>query len=286
MKDTEADHDKDHLEEDDESLGGSIEHSQHSEDGGDCGLYDGPGHVVDGPLYGVLGLAPTLVLEVNVVVAEVSREVDAEADTHDEVDESDAVEDNVPDGHEAETAGQGAHNAQHSGDCRDDVGQQQDGDTDDDDACEEDALEGLTEYCEVLVRIGKVAVEHVGFEVPIAVVVADVPDLHNHFLLVLGAVDVLPLNEKPGGEYPRDILVIGEVQSVLGAGVLVKGVNLLDKVSLRPPRFLCDVLDEGLGLADGPEVVQPGVAEVGVDVVRLLQMSFVLSKQTTTLRMP
>ena len=42
--------------------------------------------------------------EVDVVVAEVGGEVHAEADAHDEVDEGDPVQDDVPDGHEPQTS--------------------------------------------------------------------------------------------------------------------------------------------------------------------------------------
>ena len=39
--------------------------------------------------------------EVNVVIAEVGREVNTEANAHDEVDQGDAIQDNIPDSHEA-----------------------------------------------------------------------------------------------------------------------------------------------------------------------------------------
>ena len=42
--------------------------------------------------------------EVNVMIAEVSREVHTEANTHDEVDQGDAVQNNVPDCHEAQAS--------------------------------------------------------------------------------------------------------------------------------------------------------------------------------------
>ena len=40
-------------------------------------------------------------LEVNIVIAEVGGEVNTEPDAHDEVDQGDPVQDNVPDCHEA-----------------------------------------------------------------------------------------------------------------------------------------------------------------------------------------
>ena len=42
--------------------------------------------------------------EVNVVIAEVGGEVHTEADAHDEVDQGDAVQDDVPDCHEAQAS--------------------------------------------------------------------------------------------------------------------------------------------------------------------------------------
>ena len=41
-------------------------------------------------------------LEVNVVITEVGGEVHTEPDAHDEVDQGDAIQDNIPDCHEAE----------------------------------------------------------------------------------------------------------------------------------------------------------------------------------------
>ena len=73
-------------------------------------------------------------LEVDVVIAEVGREVHTEADAHDEIDERDAVQDNVPDGHEAQTANKGAHYAQDGRYCGEGVRKEDDGDSDYDDA--------------------------------------------------------------------------------------------------------------------------------------------------------
>ena len=223
--------------------------------------------MVDRPLHCVLGLIAGSVLEVDVMVAEMCREVYTEANTHDEVDQRDTVQDDVPDGHEAEAPGQGAHDAEDGGDGREDVRQEDDGDSDDDDASEENTLERLAEYCQILVRVGEIAVKYVGLEVLISVIVTNISDLHHHFLLIFGCVDILSLDEKPGGQYPADILVVGQVQSVLRAGVLIERVNLLDKLILRVPVLVAGVPDEGLSLVDGPEVMEPGLTEVLVDVV-------------------
>ena len=86
MKDSKTDDDKDHLEEDDESLRRCKKHAKHPKYSGDCGLEDWSRDVIDRPLHSILGLIAGFVLEVDVMVAEMCREVHTEANTHDEVD--------------------------------------------------------------------------------------------------------------------------------------------------------------------------------------------------------
>ena len=60
--------------------------------------------------------------------------------------------------------------------------------------------------------------------------VADVPDLDHHPLLLPAAVHILPLDQEPRGEDPRPVRVIGEVKSVLGARVLIEPRKTLNVV--------------------------------------------------------
>ena len=122
-----------------------------------------------------------------------------------------------------------------------------------------------------MVSVREVAVEHIGLEILICVIVTNISDLHHQFLLIFRSVDILSLYEEPWGKYPADVLVVSEVQSVLWGGILIERVNIPDELLLRAPVLVAGVPDEGLGLADGSEVVQPWLTEVLVDVVWLLQ---------------
>ena len=63
VEDPEGDDDEDHLEEDDECLGGRVEHAHHAQQGGDGPLHHGLGHRVQCPLHDRV-LAVVLTLDV------------------------------------------------------------------------------------------------------------------------------------------------------------------------------------------------------------------------------
>ena len=62
VKDSKTDDDKDHLEEDDESLRRCKKHAKHPKYSGDCGLEDWSRDVIDRPLHSILGLIAGFVL--------------------------------------------------------------------------------------------------------------------------------------------------------------------------------------------------------------------------------
>ena len=101
-----------------------------------------------------------VILDVDVVVAEVGRKVHAEPDAHDEVDERDPIEDDAPEGHEPEGSEQGAHDAQHGAGGGQAVREEEEGDNDHHQPRHQDALDRLVEDGEVLVRVEEVAVVH------------------------------------------------------------------------------------------------------------------------------
>ena len=94
------------------------------------------------------------------MVADVGREVHGEADAHDEVDEGDAVQVDVPPGHEADHAGLDAHDGEGDPKGADRVGDHEEGDDHHEHRSDQDGLDGLGHNLQVLVNVDEVGVEH------------------------------------------------------------------------------------------------------------------------------
>ena len=103
------DHQEDHLEEGDEEIAGSEGEADNTEDGADGSLDDWQAESKETGGYFLLWLS---VLHGHVVVADVSRIVHAEADAHDQVDQSHAVKVDSPPRHVAEDARHDAHDGE------------------------------------------------------------------------------------------------------------------------------------------------------------------------------
>ena len=83
-----------------------------------------------------------------------------------------------------------ADDANDSGDGRDGVREEEDGDADHNDTGEHDALETLTEDGQVLIREQKVAVEDNGLKIVITKPSANISNLQHHLLFINGGVDI------------------------------------------------------------------------------------------------
>jgi len=149
----------------------------------------------------------TFGLVVDVVVAEVGREVHTEANAHYQVNQCHPIKNDSPERHEAEAANQGADDAQDGADSRDCVGKEHTGDGDDDYTGDEDALKGLAKHGEVLVGVGEIAVEHGDLHVFGRHVSCNLSDVQNHSFLIFRAVNVLALNQQSRSDDPGLVFI-------------------------------------------------------------------------------
>ena len=123
-----------------------------------------------------------------------SGEVNTETDTHNEVNESNAIKNNAPNRHETKAASEGADNAKDGTDGRDCIGEENNGHCDDNDTGEQNARDTLSKNCEVLISVGEITVEHICLEIFIAYFFANFPDFQHHVFLLFCTVDILSLN--------------------------------------------------------------------------------------------
>ena len=123
-----------------------------------------------------------------------SWKIHTESNAHDEVDQSDSIKNNVPNGHESQTPSEGADDTNDCRKGRDSVREKDNGDSDYNDTSEHDALETLTEDGQVLVSEQEVAVEDNGFKIVITELSANISDLQDHFLFIYGGVYILALD--------------------------------------------------------------------------------------------
>ena len=96
MQEPEHNDQEDHLEEGDEEVTRGEGEPDHPEDGRDGALDDGQAEGVE---RGPDAFAGSVAFLRQVVVADVSREVDGEADAHDQVDQGHSVQSNSPPRH-------------------------------------------------------------------------------------------------------------------------------------------------------------------------------------------
>ena len=269
VKDPEGNDDENHLEEDDEARAGREYQTDGTEDGGEAALQD---RFHDGDHGLIHHIAPPLLhLQIDVVVGEVRVKVHAETNAHDEVYQGDPVQDDAPDGHEAEGPHQRAHYSEDSAEGGEHIWQEDQGDGHHDDAGSEDGLQGLGEDGEVLVDVGEVAVVYNHVHVLLCTEIpTNLAYFDHHLFFVFGGVNILPLDNEPGGEYLRLVRVVADIQRVRRGLVGVELADRPHKLCLGIHRFR-PVEQEQLGRVDGLELAEPGLGEVGVDVVGGLQ---------------
>ena len=162
MERAQEDHQEDHLEEGEVEVAGGEGQADNAEYGADRPLDDGQAEGVQARRYPLLR---RLALLRHVVVADVGGEVDGEADAHDEVDEGDAVQVDVPPGHEADDAGLDAHDGEGDPERADGVGDHDEGDDHHEGGGDEDGLDGLGHDLQVLVDVDEIGVEHAHLKV-------------------------------------------------------------------------------------------------------------------------
>ena len=98
-------------------------------------------------------------LAVHVAVGDVRRKVHGEANTHDQVDHRDCVKVDAPECHEAKNSQLNGHDREGNPEGADGVGDEDQGDDEHDEGCQADALDGVGEDAEELVKVDEVGVE-------------------------------------------------------------------------------------------------------------------------------
>lgn len=190
MQDAEQDDQEDHLEEGDKEVAGGECQAKDTQDGRARALQDGDAQGVETLLD---PLVWRLVLLDQVVVADMGREVDREANAHDEVDQGHAIQVDTPPGHVADHTNLNGDDGQGHPERADKGRDEDQGDDDHDQGRDQDALNGLWPDGQVLVNVDEKRLKNGDFQVICRKPVTRLSQVCHHLLLQVRVDNVMTL---------------------------------------------------------------------------------------------